>query len=124
MTQIDISQFLFYQSSRPRTLDKLSNPIATNSVESIHTQSKQATPTTFTSQSKESTLDKSIADLTTIITVDDAIENVADSNKIAAMFRITEPAHNVPKKRFCSLTKSVLVLSQVVLFQPSKFRSS
>ncbi len=81
MTQIDISQFLFYQSSRPRTLDKLSNPIATNSVESIHTQSKQATPTTFTSQSKESTLDKSIADLTTIITVDDAIENVADSNK-------------------------------------------
>jgi hypothetical protein len=81
MTQIDMSQILFYQPPRPRTLEKLSNPIATNSVKSIHKQSKQATPTAFTSQSKESTPDKSIADLTTITTIDDAIENVADSNK-------------------------------------------
>ncbi len=82
MAQVDMSQILFYRPPRLRTLDKLPNPIAINSVESIHKQSKQATPTTFISQSKESTSDKSIAD-PSITTIENAINkdccNVSDN---------------------------------------------
>ncbi len=68
-----MSQILFYWSLRLRTLNKLLNLIAINSVESIYKQSKQTTLITFISQSKKSTFNKSIINFTSIITIKNAI---------------------------------------------------
>ncbi len=73
MAQVDMSQILFYWSLRLRTLNKLLNLIAINSVESIYKQSKQTTLITFISQSKKSTFNKSIINFTSIITIKNAI---------------------------------------------------